>query len=353
MASVKSLVAIVALAGGCDSLQNFGGAVPPLVTIDLRVDGALPAGTVAPKVALMWGQAWLTEPLCIIPPDSDSAAAAIAAGCRDAFGFVPDHVGADVDVVPGEPIQISLSSLPAADVLVGDVTARVAYASLVLYDDRDASGTLELSRPHRLGGREDGPPDEQGPDSVDVVLATSFLSMTHPDQRLAYREGAFVTTAYYPRAGCGDPLPGFSIDGAGGFSAADAIAATLGGTLPQEDPATCSQLAPAATTVALVLPGDPDVREIACEERRSDSSIRFREPPEMEPDLTMRTAACTQLASFGAPPAMPQTQFVISGRPDECKGLTHYVLRGCREDANCELPDWDISATPPTWWPCP
>ena len=31
------------------------------------------------------------------------------------------------------------------------------------------------------------------------------------DQRVAYREGAFITSGFYPRAGCGDPPPGFSI----------------------------------------------------------------------------------------------------------------------------------------------
>jgi hypothetical protein len=49
-------------------------------------------------------------------------------------------------------------------------------------------------------------------------------------------------------------------------------------------------------------------------------------------------------------------QLVISGRSDDsCIGLTHYVLRGCRDDVLCQPPRWDITATPPTWWPtsCP
>ena len=91
------------------------------------------------------------------------------------------------------PATLTLSQLPAPDVMVGDVTARVAYASLVVFDDRDDSGTLELSRPRR-------PPfafeDERGfqpgrPDSLDVIYGASFVTMTAPDQRVAYREGAF------------------------------------------------------------------------------------------------------------------------------------------------------------------
>jgi hypothetical protein len=47
-------------------------------------------------------------------------------------------------------------------------------------------------------------------------------------------------------------------------------------------------------------------------------------------------------------------QLAISGRSDDsCAGLTHYVLRGCRNDALCDLPAWDVTATPPAWWPCP
>jgi hypothetical protein len=28
------------------------------------------------------------------------------------------------------------------------------------------------------------------------------------------------------------------------------------------------------------------------------------------------------------------------------------VLRGCREDPTCAVPDWDFTAHPPQWWPC-
>ena len=361
---MRRFALLVAILAGCDDLQNFGGAAPPLVTIQLAANGSFPADAHAPKFAMLWATEWLTEPLCILPADSPEAATAIAAGCRDAFGFVPDRVGANVPLDPTtNGAELQLTSLPAADVMVGDVTARVAYASFVLYDDRDDSGTLELSAPHRLGGRDDmGPPDEEPPESRDTVYGASFVSMTATDRRLAFREGAFATTAFYPRAGCDAPLPAFSIVGAGGFTAQAAIAATLAGMLPQEDPAQCFVGPPDTSPVTVAVHTDPTelsaIREVACDERRNDSSIRFREPPVDAPDLTDRAAACTALASFGGSGsgsgsgAPMQQQFVISGKSTECKGLTHYVLRGCREDANCALPDWDISATPPAWWTC-
>ncbi len=48
----------------------------------------------------------------------------------------------------GTPTQLPLFNPPATDVLIGDVTSRIAYASLVFYDDRDGNGTLDFSESH-------------------------------------------------------------------------------------------------------------------------------------------------------------------------------------------------------------
>ncbi len=354
--------AIVALVAGCGDLSGFGGDVPPLATIRVQATGdfasvhATQDGDPALHVALVWGAQWLTEPLCILPPDDQSVATLIAAGCRDPFGFVPDRVATDALLQPDGSATLGLFALPAADVMVGDVTARVAYASLVIYDDRDGDGTLTLGRPRRLPGRDgpgDGPPEDVGMSTADVVYAASFVSMTEPDSRLAFREGGFLQTAFYPRSGCGDPLPGFSIVSAGGFTAAEAIAAQLRKELPREDPATCRE-ASIDAPVSLVFRAPATLREVACDERRNDSSIRYREPPPDPPDLTDRTIACAKVPDFGSGKASGMIQLAISGRSgDSCVGLTHFVLRGCNNDALCELPAWDITATPPSWWPCP
>jgi hypothetical protein len=354
------LAACLGLAA-CGNLSGFGGAVPPLATIHVTVTGDF-ASVQAPRasdptlrVALMWGAQWLTEPMCILPPDPAGAATVIAAGCRDSFGFVPDRVATNAPLGPDGSATLELFDLPAADVMVGDVTARVAYASVVVYDDRDGDGTLTLGRANRLGGRDGGMPvDQQDVSTADLVYAGSFVSMTEPDTRLAFREGAFdQAAAFYPRAGCGDPLPSFSLVSAGGFTAQQAIAAQLNGELPQEDPASCSETPP-DTPVSLVYRAPAQLHELACEERTTDSSIRYREPPADMPDLTNRTIGCAKVPDFGSGKANGMIQLAISGRSDDsCVGLTHYVLRGCREDALCSLPDWDITATPPTWWPCP
>ena len=348
------LVGLVGLAA-CGDLQGFGGTVPPLAKIQTQVTGTAPAGADL-QVALVWGQQWLVEALCVRPPENAAAAAALTAGCRDPFGFVPARVAASVPATPGAPSELDLFSLPGADVLVGDLTARVAYGSLVVYDDRDHDGILKLGRPNRLGGT-NGPP-MMGTDLPtqlkDVVLGASFITMTAPDQRLAYREGVFSpVAAFYPRAGCGDPPPAFSVLAAGGFTAQAAIEATIAGMLPQEDPASCAESALADATITVPIVDPKTVTELACTERSTDSSVRYQEPDPTErpPDFTDRVTACVHLPSFGAP--SDTIELIVAGRTDDsCVGLTHYVLKGCREDPACGSPDWDHSAAPPTWWPC-
>jgi hypothetical protein len=371
---VRRFVLAVALLGGCGDLTGFGGAIPPLATIELEVTGQLPpaappaSGDQPPdlQVALVWGAQWLTEPFCILPAESDQVAAVIAAGCRDPFGFVPARVAANVAVQLNAPTSLPLFALPSADIMIGDVTARVAYGSFVVYDDRNGNGTLDLTRPNHTpsgGRRGGGDMGDEPTQAVDIVYGASFVTMTAPDQRLAYREGGFDTTAaFYPRNGCGAPLPGFSILAAGGFSAAAGIAAAETGALPAEDPSTCGQDAPDAATVTFPVqaPGTA-VGETACVERVDDSSARYREPPADAPDLTNRLSACAHLPAFGTGSGTGSDgsgsgtiQLVVSGRSDDaCQGLTHYTLRGCDTDPQCTAPDWDLTASPPAWWPCP
>lgn len=352
------VAAALAVLAGCGELSGFGGSVPPLATIQVAVTGDFAAvqvpGGPPPRLraALVWATQWLTEPLCILPPDDPRVVSLITAGCRDPFGFVPDRVATNAPLAADGTAALELIALPAADVMVGDVTARVAYGNVVIYDDRDGDETLTLSRPNRLAGREPGPPETTAP-TADLVYAASFVSMTAPDTRLAYREGAFRQTAFYPRAGCGEPLPGFSLVSAGGFSFADAIAAQSRGELPLEPAGSCREGTTEAP-VALAYRPPATLREVACEEVRTDSSIRYREPPSAQPDFARRTAACAKVPDFGTGKAGGAIQLVVSGRSDDsCVGLTHYILRGCRNDPLCALPQWDIADSPPDWWPCP
>jgi len=72
--------------------------------------------------------------------------------------------------------------------------------------------------------------------------------------------------------------------------------------------------------------------------------------------LTPRGSGCSIAIGTGLTdltPGSAQVQLVVSSRVSErCKGLTHYTLRGCFEDVNCAMPEWDFTASPPDWWPC-
>ena len=375
-----AVLATVTLAlGACGKLQGFGGPVPPLVTFNVSFSGDLtslrPPGITsdhALKVALVWGAQWLTEPFCILSAESPDAAAVIAAGCRDTFGFVPARVDQSAPLVAGQA-SLSLNQLPTADVLVGDVTSRVGYGSLVVYDDRNDDMTLDLSEPHHTptGGDRGDRNDNETADAIDIIYGASFLTMIASDERVAYREGAPPTGAFYPRAGCAPPDPGFSIVGASGFTAAAARTATLMGMLPQEEDLNACMTEPASTVVNVAAHAPADVDEVGCDESATDGNPRYNQPPVAQPDFTGRVTACAHLPSFdtggstgadggvdGGASASSLIQLVVSGRvaTDRCKGLTHYVLRGCRESVSCGLPDWDFTKDPTAaipWWPCP
>lgn len=368
-------VLVVLVIAGCGDVKGFSGPVPPLVTFAATASGALqrPPGDTGPvdlQIALVWGRQWLVEPLCLEAPggplpidprdDAASVTAVLTAGCRDPFGFVPARVAASEPAVLGDPDTIQLFELPDADLMVGQLTARVAYASFVVYDDKNGDGTLNLARPNRFNGRM-GPGGGQTnlPTQVtDVVYGASFVAMTAPDQRVGYREGAFdANGAFYPRAGCGDTPPGFSVLAASGFTEQAAYSATINGTIPQEsDPSQCVQAAP-STPVAFATqsPTTLVVSELKCTEQLTDASVRYREPDIDMPDFTNRVTACVHYPSFGMPSDI--VEFVVSGvvngpTPDSCVGLTHYILKGCTEGPQCGTPDWDHSQAPPSWWPC-
>lgn len=352
--------ALVFLAG-CGDLVGFGGGAPPLTKLHLRATGDFASVRVLTsadedlRVALVWGTQWLPEALCIVMPESAEVAAVVAAGCRNVLSFTPNRVASSIAITPNTEVEMPLFALPAADVMVGDVTARIAYGSFVIYDDRDHDGTLGLARVHQPAGDGPGPPEDPPDGPSDIVYGASFVAMTEADRRLAFREGGYTQAAFYPRRGCGDPLPGFSILSAGGFTLTAAIAATLANELPAQDPATCAEQTPDETVVDIPLRAPREVSEVACEQRQLDSTVRYLRPTDEAPDLTRRTFACASIPSFVGEPLTGVTQLVVASDPDDrCRGVSHYTLRGCdRGEIECDSPAWDLTATPPAWWPCP
>lgn len=342
---------VCCLVAACDDLGEFSGAPATLATVHVTATGAADL-----QVALVWGTQWLPEPLCFLPPATPALAAVVAAGCRDVLAFTPARASTTARVERDVPTTLEVVQLPSADVMVGGLTARLAFASLVVFDDVDGDGLLTLGRPRLLptgvfhGGG--GPDDDDAAERVgDPIAGASFVSMTEPDRRLAFREGTFVETGFYPRHGCAAPPRGFSVLAAGGFTLEAAIAATVAGALPAQDLAACSEQPPEAATIDIALRPVP---EVACEQRRVDSSVRYRDPPDPSP-LDGHAFACTSIPALGdEDPTAGIVQLVVASGPDEvCKGLTHYTLVGCDDgELVCDHYDWDLRANPPGWWPC-
>ena len=293
-ALMRARLALLAVAvGGCNNLQGVGGPVPPLVQFNVEVTGDVTSlgvpSNASLQVALVWGAQWLTEPFCILPPESPAAAAVIAAGCRDPFGFVPARVTASVPVTVGTPATLPLYEDPSTDLLVGSITSRVGYASLVFYDDVDRDGALGLSESHPTAtGGHDGPDESDNADSPDVVYGASFVTMTAPDQRVAFLQGTFdrcsrlLSAQWLPRASRivlgarhGRVHGGGGVGGVGGRHA------------PGRGPSSCSTNPP-DTLISVVARAPDEVEGVDCQERTLDGTTRYRQPPADAPDFTGR-----------------------------------------------------------------
>jgi len=368
---MKRWLSLCLLLASCGKPLGLGGTATPLAQIHVQVtgdfassdsldggtdtgfDGGVVAAPQSLRAALVWGLEWLPEPFCVLPPESSEAAAVIAAGCRDNFGFVPNRVGAEAPIVPGVPTTIELVTLPAADVMVGDITARIAYASVIIYDDRNGNGALDLRHPQRQRRR--GEPITDASGDYDVIYGASFISMTEPDRRVSFLEGDFTAlenVAFYPRQGCPAPPKVFSILSAGGFSAAAAISATLAGQLPDEDPASCGT-ATLDDTISVPLQSPAPLSQLGCTANDSGGVTYYR-PPTDSVDLVHLTWACATVPRIAqATTVDPGQQLVVASPPtDACRTTLHYTVRGCDDDPFCATPSWDFTANPPSWWPC-
>jgi hypothetical protein len=391
MATLRHFVGYFAIAAsvlplGCGKSVGLGGTVTPLAHIHVQVTGDLPPEVASDPthlhVALVWGLQWQPEPFCAFPPPE--AADVVAAGCPDNFGFVPNLVGADVMFQPGLPATLELSSLPAADVMVGDLSSRVAYGSIVLYDDVNQNGALDLRTPPRFRRRGQNQPPIAYDGGVagprDIVVGASFISMTQPDTRVAFLEGTFnESVAFYPRQNCPDPPKGFSILSAGGFAPADTSALLAGQPLPSGLPfpeeTSCATAAiddpimidlsaltvDSGQTVDLGQPvdsGQPVIlvplAQLACGvDPENGSGPHYLQALNSTPDTVKHQCACTSFPHVpGDDAGVPDgKQVVCASTPSEpCRYVVHYTLRGCDNDPSCAFGYWDDRANPPDWW---
>ena len=171
------------------------------------------------------------------PPRCSPPAAAIRSGS------CPARVDANVAVDVGVPATMPLISLPSADLLVGDVTARVAYAAsssttIAITTARSTSRVRTASRPRA------GRWQRQRQRSADRSARRRLRRELRLDDRspISASRIARARSARSPRSirarAAAIRRSGSRCSARAGSPRRPAIDATIAGTLPQEDPAT-------------------------------------------------------------------------------------------------------------------
>lgn len=316
---------LIALAACDSSLYGLGDDRAPLAVVRGRYDGPLPVDVNTHlRAALIWAGPPVFVPYCHqhgpTPIEPDRTLTDVSQnGCRDPFEFVPSSRGPSValDLKESREFEIPLQHLPDATSMVGTLEARVAYASLVIYDDRDDDQLLELGS--RCPRRDRNDPH---PDPLEPLYASSFSRLNATQTRIAYVEGEFdADSFYYPHPNCTAlPPRGFSVW-------------TVGDLL---DPSAACSVSPIDAPITLDYTAPEHLNNLACLPSERES---FTRPPPGDGPGRDVVFECTENGAVAvADPLCP------------CPNLRVYALRGCFDDAACATPDWDID--PPEGWPC-
>lgn len=341
MSRALAVVAVLGAVSGCDDLVGLAPSeLPPLGAITVQVTGDLGAvrDPDAPPsqlyVALRWLFPGVPDTSCLPPAENPAHARILDEACVDPLSVSPGFDGTiGVPVADDGIATIGLYSPPAQ--LYGDMYSQIAYATIVAYDVQ--------------AGLPDGFPGA-GP-----YFAASFLSMSQPDVRLAFRHGGYNDElAYYPRRGCAPPPAGFSLVSASGFTVEQALEAQQIGELPSQDPAGC-RVDSLDRGVQLALRPEDELRALRC----FTGPTGFDDPPPAlpspgDPDEEREVlVACTTIPRHfeGSAEHPNKRQALVAVPVGSCTEIRHYVLRGCFGSPFCSEPQW--SAAPPSWWPCP
>ena len=287
------------------------------------------------------------EPPDTFTPESVERLFQLLEICPDPFGVAPALGGPSTPLSQGVErngrleVDIIFTALPPAEVIIGTPDARVAYGSVVIFDDLNEDEVLTVGFALPFGLEKGSAESDQGdndargrgffddPIEPDLLYGSSFTTLLDTQQRIVFREGNFVESFFYPLGDCVPP-PGLSI-----------------------------------MTIAPEEPGD--FEDLKCDIQEIDESLilevsgpnsRLQElicdPPEVwvlragddllitEEDLDRSELTC-----------LSPWELVISNTDASCKTLSVFRLIDCPSDEpTCENPWWDDRAQPPVWWPC-
>jgi hypothetical protein len=367
LALVRWSIMGVALLSCGDQLKGLAEDPKPLTSIYVQLEGSL-EGLVDEesrsrlRVGVLWAGINLPEPWCLqflsdligenesddedgdqsredpeldIEPNLDelnAEALQIALStCRDPFGVAPALPGPSVALPDDltQPIEIPIYHLPTAEVMIGTPDARVAYATLLLFEDTaedrrltlgETQTTRDLSKSRRRGDDDAPSPEERAPE-IDRVYGASFVSLLEEQVRLVFREGDFVSTFFYPAPDCEAPPIGFSVQRVSGAFQPTCELSSI------EEPISLKIQAPSDRLQELLCQSTPDNYE------------RFPDDPPLD------SVQLTCISPIEVLATLPDS---------DCKTLEVWTLKECGdgEEGGCDLPEWDYTASPPDWWPC-
>jgi hypothetical protein len=287
-----------------------------------------------PEAPLLGGLLWAGLPR-INPVCLSTDAPALLAACPDPYGVFFGSIDRMTTVDEHGDFEVPIWALPDPKIAIGDEATRIAYGALVVAEDLDGDGRFFMP-PLRMiaeggitggGGAyeclDDGRRPRPPPIQPDLIVAASFATLRSEQTRVTFREGDFVEASkFYPAPGCDAPLPGFSYF-----------------TMPAlGESGACTSRAP----------DEPlDIAPLAAAER---PGVMCR-PLGQSPGSARPEESCPP--PEGDTPVCLSRELLVSLRTSfSCPEMTIYSLKGCDTDPYCTNPEWDDTATPPTWWPC-
>lgn len=325
MRTTAAAALFCAVNAACGQVSELGTEPEALLHVRGRLTRPIPtpaAGFISLRAGLVWAGVPVFVPFCfeygenpLKPLQVPTEVAEV--GCRNPFLVAPGALGPSVAISPDElGFEIPITQLPSAEVLIGPLQGRVGYASIVVFDDVDQDGQLDLSRGcGRFGDSGRG---------RETIYASSFAELTERQTRLTYVEGGFDQDSFfYPHPQCRSlPGEGFSIWDVDGIFESDSRCQVHG--MDHE-----VELSPRISA---------DLRHLSCVQR--DRQTFPRPPPRNELDEELIWECTKEGALATTDPTCP------------CPEIRLHTLVGCYDELECETPDWDRRDTPPDWWPC-
>jgi hypothetical protein len=298
----SSLCALLVAQLACGEALHFAyDEGPPLARLRATIDGGAPeslSGSL--RAGLVW--AALDDVVC-------ASADRVTTCDRRPEDFAARGGSDVVEIEPVFPSSfvVPLMALPAPALLSGGEGDWFGYAELVIFDDGNHNGVLDVV----ATGAES---------SADTIVASggraaaAEASFVH---YVVYREGALVPAwQLFSARGCVEPPLGYSVVRLG---TGDDGGCWVG------DRAVLMRFADIDAVRALICAPPPVRSTFPAQEPPAGSDVSCMSPTSLE---------------------------LVIDPSRYCPDVRRFDLVGCADPLGCDQPEWDLTATPPEWWPC-